>query len=146
MEKPFWFLAIPNYKVSAVDIPQTVNKVFGEIRYKISMHKISQPYWLLAIFTDYNDRFTWSRRWTFPCKPSHKVFKRCWNSVSCILTLKYKFWCFFFSALSYVGVTIGFIDTLYTPLVTTCNYSAIDDKHTLQFTVTHIRTRVLSFH
>jgi hypothetical protein len=32
---------------------------------------------------------------------------------------------------------IGFIDTLYTPLGTTDNYSAIADLHTLQFTVTH---------
>jgi hypothetical protein len=47
--------------------------------------------------------------------------------------------------LSRVGVTIhgalywmiGFIDTLYTPLGTVNNYSAITDLHTLQFTVTH---------
>jgi hypothetical protein len=32
---------------------------------------------------------------------------------------------------------IGFIDTLYTVLGTTGNYSAIADLHTLQFTVTH---------
>jgi hypothetical protein len=32
---------------------------------------------------------------------------------------------------------IGCIDTLYTPLGTTDNYSAIADLHTLQFTVTH---------
>jgi hypothetical protein len=32
---------------------------------------------------------------------------------------------------------IGFIDTLYTPVGTTINYSAIADLHTLQFTVTH---------
>jgi hypothetical protein len=32
---------------------------------------------------------------------------------------------------------IAFIDTLYTPLGTTDNYSAITDVHTLQFTVTH---------
>jgi hypothetical protein len=32
---------------------------------------------------------------------------------------------------------IGFIDTLYIPLGTTGNYSAIADLHTLQFTVTH---------
>jgi hypothetical protein len=32
---------------------------------------------------------------------------------------------------------IGFIDTLYIPLVTASNYSAIADLHTLQFTVTH---------
>jgi hypothetical protein len=32
---------------------------------------------------------------------------------------------------------IGFIDTLYTQLGTTGNYSAIADPHTLQFTVTH---------
>jgi hypothetical protein len=32
---------------------------------------------------------------------------------------------------------IGFIDTLYTPLGTTGNYSSIADLHTLQFTVTH---------
>jgi hypothetical protein len=31
---------------------------------------------------------------------------------------------------------IGFIDTLYTPLGNTRNYSAIADLHTLQFTVT----------
>jgi hypothetical protein len=31
---------------------------------------------------------------------------------------------------------IGFIDTLYAPLGTTGNYSAIVDLHTLQFTVT----------
>jgi hypothetical protein len=37
---------------------------------------------------------------------------------------------------------IRFIDTLYTPLGTTGNYSAIADLHTLQFTVTH--TLVLS--
>jgi hypothetical protein len=39
---------------------------------------------------------------------------------------------------------IGFIDTLYTVLGTTSNYSAIAGLHTLQFTVT--RTRVLSLH
>jgi hypothetical protein len=47
--------------------------------------------------------------------------------------------------LSRVGLTdrrdlewmIGFIDTLYTPLGTTGNYSAIADLNTLQFTVTH---------
>jgi hypothetical protein len=32
---------------------------------------------------------------------------------------------------------IGFIDTLYTVLGTTGNYSTITDLHTLQFTVTH---------
>jgi hypothetical protein len=32
---------------------------------------------------------------------------------------------------------IGFIDTLYTPLGTTGNYSAIYDLRTLQLTVTH---------
>jgi hypothetical protein len=32
---------------------------------------------------------------------------------------------------------IGFIDTLYTPLGTIGNYSAIADLHTSQFTVTH---------
>jgi hypothetical protein len=32
---------------------------------------------------------------------------------------------------------IGFIDTLYIQLLTTGNYSAIADLHTLQFTVTH---------
>jgi hypothetical protein len=32
---------------------------------------------------------------------------------------------------------IGFIDTLYTPLGTKSNYSAISDLHTLRFTVTH---------
>jgi hypothetical protein len=32
---------------------------------------------------------------------------------------------------------IGFIDTLYTPLGTTGNYSAIADLHALQFTVTY---------
>jgi hypothetical protein len=32
---------------------------------------------------------------------------------------------------------VGFIDTSYTPLGTTGNYSAIADLHTLQFTVTH---------
>jgi hypothetical protein len=32
---------------------------------------------------------------------------------------------------------IGFIDTLYTVLGTTGNYSAIADLHTLQFTVAH---------
>jgi hypothetical protein len=32
---------------------------------------------------------------------------------------------------------IGFIDTLFTQLGTTGNYSAIADLHTLQFTVTH---------
>jgi hypothetical protein len=36
-----------------------------------------------------------------------------------------------------LGWVIGFIDTLYTPLGTTGNYSAIADLHTLQFTVTH---------
>jgi hypothetical protein len=47
--------------------------------------------------------------------------------------------------LSHAGVTIrlgmawmiGFIDTLYTPLWTTGNYSTIADLHTLQFTITH---------
>jgi hypothetical protein len=60
MEKPFCFLAIPNDKDtwSVVDIPQTVNQVFGEIQYKRSMYKINQPYWPLAIFMDYNDRVT----------------------------------------------------------------------------------------
>jgi hypothetical protein len=33
------------------------------------------------------------------------------------------------------GLEIGFIDHLYTQLVTTCNYGAIADLHTLQFTV-----------
>jgi hypothetical protein len=37
---------------------------------------------------------------------------------------------------------VGFIDTLYTPLGTTCNYSAIDDLHSLQFTAAN--TSVLS--
>jgi hypothetical protein len=32
---------------------------------------------------------------------------------------------------------IGFIDTLFTQLGTTSNYSAIADVHTLQVTVTH---------
>jgi hypothetical protein len=32
---------------------------------------------------------------------------------------------------------IGFIDTLFTQLGTTCNYSAIADLHTLQFTTAH---------
>jgi hypothetical protein len=32
---------------------------------------------------------------------------------------------------------IGFIDTLFTQLGTTGNYSAITVLHTLQFTVTH---------
>jgi hypothetical protein len=32
---------------------------------------------------------------------------------------------------------IGFIDTLYTQLGTTGNYSAIADLHNLQFTVAH---------
>jgi hypothetical protein len=32
---------------------------------------------------------------------------------------------------------IGFIDTLYTQLGTTDNYSAIADLHTLPFIVTH---------
>jgi hypothetical protein len=32
---------------------------------------------------------------------------------------------------------IGFIDHLYTALITTRNYSAVADLHTLQFTVTH---------
>jgi hypothetical protein len=32
---------------------------------------------------------------------------------------------------------IGFIDTLYTPLGTTCNYSATADLQTVQFTFTH---------
>jgi hypothetical protein len=32
---------------------------------------------------------------------------------------------------------IGFIDTLYTPVRITSNYSAIADLHTLQFTVTY---------
>jgi ethanolamine utilization microcompartment shell protein EutS len=32
---------------------------------------------------------------------------------------------------------IGFIDTLYTPLLITGNYSAIANLRTLQFTVTH---------
>jgi hypothetical protein len=40
---------------------------------------------------------------------------------------------------------IGFIDTLYTVLGTTGNYSAIADPHTLQFTVS-TRTRILSLH
>jgi hypothetical protein len=31
----------------------------------------------------------------------------------------------------------GFIDTLFTQLGTTGNYSVIPDLHTLQFTVTH---------
>jgi hypothetical protein len=35
------------------------------------------------------------------------------------------------------GWIIGFIDTLYTPLGTTGNYSAIADLHTLQFTFTN---------
>jgi hypothetical protein len=35
------------------------------------------------------------------------------------------------------GLDIGFIDTLYTQIGTTGNYSAIADLHTLQFTVTH---------
>jgi uncharacterized membrane protein len=34
--------------------------------------------------------------------------------------------------------TIGFIDTLYTVLGITDNYSAITDLHTLQFTVAYI--------
>jgi hypothetical protein len=37
---------------------------------------------------------------------------------------------------------IGFIDTLYTPLGTTCNYSAVTDLHTLQFTAAN--TSVIS--
>jgi hypothetical protein len=42
---------------------------------------------------------------------------------------------------------IGLIDTLDTALVTTIIvYSAIADLHTLQFTVTHTHTRVLSLH
>jgi hypothetical protein len=41
---------------------------------------------------------------------------------------------------------VGFIDTLYTPLGTTGKYSAIANLHTLQFTVTHTYTRVLSLH
>jgi hypothetical protein len=61
-------------------------------------------------------------------------------------------WGLYFILLSRVGVTvrrsfdwtIGFIDTVYTPLEITGNYSAIADLHTLQFTVTH--TRVLSLH
>jgi hypothetical protein len=32
---------------------------------------------------------------------------------------------------------IGFIDTLFTPLETTGNYSTVTKLHTLQFTVTH---------
>jgi hypothetical protein len=32
---------------------------------------------------------------------------------------------------------IGFIDTLYTPIGTTGNYSVIADLHTLKFTVTY---------
>jgi hypothetical protein len=32
---------------------------------------------------------------------------------------------------------IGFIDTLYTANITTGNYSAMADPHTLQFTVKH---------
>jgi hypothetical protein len=32
---------------------------------------------------------------------------------------------------------IEFVDTLYTQLATTGNYSAIADLHTLQFTVAH---------
>jgi hypothetical protein len=32
---------------------------------------------------------------------------------------------------------VGFIVTLYTPFITTINYSASADLHTLQFTVTH---------
>jgi hypothetical protein len=48
--------------------------------------------------------------------------------------------------LSHVGVSIRrgidwmieSIDTLYTPLRTTINYSAIADLRTLQFSVTHI--------
>jgi hypothetical protein len=39
---------------------------------------------------------------------------------------------------------IGFIDTLYTLLGTTGNYSAIANLHTLQFTVIHTHTSVLS--
>jgi hypothetical protein len=35
------------------------------------------------------------------------------------------------------GLMTGFIDTLYTPLRTTINYSDIADLHNLQFTVTH---------
>jgi hypothetical protein len=37
----------------------------------------------------------------------------------------------------------GFIDTLYTLLGTTGNYSAVADLHTLQFTVTHTHTHTL---
>jgi hypothetical protein len=36
-----------------------------------------------------------------------------------------------------LGWMIGFIDTLFTQLGTTGNYSAIADLHTLQFTMTH---------
>jgi hypothetical protein len=32
---------------------------------------------------------------------------------------------------------IGFIDTLYTPFITTINYGAIANLHTLQFTFAH---------
>jgi hypothetical protein len=39
---------------------------------------------------------------------------------------------------------IGFIDTSYTPLGTTGNYSTIADLYSLQFTLT--RTKVLSVH
>jgi hypothetical protein len=39
---------------------------------------------------------------------------------------------------------IGFIETLYTPLGTTGNYSVIADLHTLQFTVTQTHTPVFS--
>jgi hypothetical protein len=39
---------------------------------------------------------------------------------------------------------IGFIDTLYTPLGTTDNYSAIADLHTLQFTAANTSVLRLS--
>jgi hypothetical protein len=41
---------------------------------------------------------------------------------------------------------IGLIDTLYTQLLTTRNFSAIADLHKLQSTATHTHTKVLNLH
>jgi hypothetical protein len=39
-----------------------------------------------------------------------------------------------------IGLVIGFIEHLYTQLLTTSNYSAVSDSHTLQFTTAHTKS------